>query len=172
MYEVVIGSGNYLEDERTIAAALSNLAQDYQIYGDFEKSRYLQNDAIAHYTKLNLPLNLSIAYCGLGLLETEMKNYDLAEQALKKSSEFAQSTNYIRGIYATKIYLADCASCKGDFKIADGLLKDGLKGFADLNLNEARNYEIKARWFCLQKRLSEAEGSLKEGFRACTKISL
>jgi tetratricopeptide (TPR) repeat protein len=164
LYESVINSRDYLEDERTIAAALSNLAQEYQIYGDFEKSRKIQTEAIALYTKLGLPLNLSIAFCGLGLLETELKNYDAAESALQKSHEFAISANYIRGIHATKIYLADCAAGKGDFELAEKLLSEGWKGFEDIKLGEALNYEIKARCLRLQKRFAEADQTLNQGF--------
>lgn len=170
LYESVILERKFIDEDRTIAAALSNLAQDYQAYGDYDKSRKTQMDAIEIYTLLKLPLNLSIAFCALGLLENELGNFLDAEIALKKSLDFAMTSNYRRGISAAKVYLADCAALAGDFQSAEKMLADGCEGFTDLKLNEARNFEIKARLLRLTNRFADAESSLKEGFKFAEKF--
>ena len=165
LYEAVISDRKYIEEDRTVAAALSNLGQDYQIYGDYEKSRKIQAQAIALYTELNLPLNLSIAYCGLGLLENELGNFQAAEVALQKSSEFAVAANYLRGISAVKIYLADSLAGQGDFKKAHLLLDEGFRGMKVLKLDEGLSFQIAGRIARLEKKLPEAEAFLLEGLQ-------
>lgn len=170
LYEAVIAERKFINEDRTIAAALSNLAQDYQTYGDYEKSRKTQMSAIELYMSLNLPLNLSIAYCALGLLETELGNYTEAQNAMKKSSDLAILSNYRRGISAVKVYLADCAAMTGDFLTAESLLAEGFAGFADLKMNEALNYEIKGRLLRLNYKFAEAEFALQEGLKYAEKF--
>lgn len=165
LYEEVINLKNYIDEDRVVASAISNLAQDYQSYGDFNKSRDTQMEAIKMYKELNLPLNLSIAYCALGLLETEEKNFDLAKSNLERSLELAKSSNYLRGQYAAKIYLADCAANQKDFVSAQKLLEEGFAGFKELKLNEALNFEIAARLNRFQNNLDKSELLLIEGLR-------
>lgn len=164
LYESVVRERQFIEEDRTVAAALSNLAQDYQSYGDFEKSRKIQLEAITLYSTLALPLNLSIAHCALGLLETEVGNFKEAQAALEKSLELAYTANYLRGISAHKIYLADCLAQMGDLDKAEVLLSEGFRGMAELNLHEALNYEIRARFFRLKKMYQKAQADLAQGF--------
>ena len=164
LYESVVNERQFLEDDRTVAAALSNLGQDYQSFGDFEKSRKTQAEAIELYANLALPLNLSIGHCALGLLETEAGNFKEAQRVLEKSLEFAYTANYLRGISAHKIYLADCQVQLGELDKAEVLINEGFKGMAELNLHEALNYEIRARYFRFKKMYKEAQTDLDQGF--------
>ena len=165
LYEAVIADRKFIEEDRTVAAALSNLGQDYQIFGDFKKSRTIQEQAIALYSELKLPLNLAIAYCGLGLLENEIGNFKDAVRAFEKSSEHAVNAQYLRGIAAVKIYLADAVAGLGDFKKAHELLDLGFAGMKDLNLNEGLNYQIAGRIARLEKQFQKAEEYLLEGLK-------
>ncbi len=168
LFETVISERKFIDDERTVAAALSNLAQNYQIYGDFVLSRKMQIEAIELYSALALPLNLSIAYCGLGLLMTELEDYSSAELALQKSLEFATTANYVRGLHALKIYLADVFGRMGDFDKAESFLNEGLMGFQNLKLKEALNFEIAARIARLKGDWDKAEALLEQGL-GCAK---
>ncbi len=172
LFENVISERKFIDDERTVAAALSNLAQNYHIYGDFVLSRKAQMEAIEIYSVLALPLNLSIAYCGLGLLLTELEDFESAENALQKSLGFAATANYVRGIHAGKIYLADIYSRRGDFKKAEILLDDGMFGFQNLKQNEALNFEIAARLARLQGESDKAQLLLEEGFNCAKEFPL
>jgi len=164
LYEEVIAEEKYLDDDRAVAAALSNLGNDYLSKGDFEKSRKLQLRAIEKYTQMGLPTNISIAYCGLGLLETEVGNFAAAEQALEKSLEYADEGGYLRGMHACNVYLADVLARTGRIVPARRLLEDGLAGFKKLGLEEALNYEIAARLCRFEGNYDEAERLLQEGF--------
>ncbi len=172
LFETVISERKFIDDERTMAAAFSNLAQNYQIYGDFVLSRKMQIEAIELYSALALPLNLSIAYCGLGLLMTELEDYSSAELALQKSLEFATTANYVRGLHALKIYLADVFGRMGDFVKAESFLNEGLMGFQNLKLKEALNFEISARIARLQGDWDKAEVLLEQGLGCAQEFPL
>lgn len=166
LYEEVVAEEKYLDDERAVAAAYSNLGSDYRTLGKFEESRKMQMRSIEIYTKLELPTNLSIAYCGLGLLETALEHWPEAESALEKSLEYADEAGYIRGLHACNVYLADVLAQSGRLAQARKLLDQGLAGFKKIGLEEALNYEIAARICRIEGRLDEAEEWLRRGFVA------
>lgn len=92
-----------------------------------------------------------------------MQNFTEAEAALQKSLAYAQSANYVRGLSAVNVYLADCAVSMGDYERASRLLAEGLAGFKSLNLNEALNYEIAGRLSRLRGEYDQAESLLNQG---------
>lgn len=165
MSERVQAERSFIDDEKSVANSISNCAQDYQVYGDFEKSRQLHLEAIEIYKKLSLPLNISIAYCGLGLLEIELKYFDQAKKMFLKSLNFAKKAGHRRGIHAAKVYLADVYSHQGDFAKAEVLLKEGIAGFKELKIEESLNYEVASRLNRMQNKFTQAETLLIDGLR-------
>lgn len=163
LYQDCIENSRFLEDDAARGAALSNLSTVHHQIGDFEQAIQIQKQAIEVYEALKLPTNLSIAYGGLGLVETEVGLLEEAEKSLHESLRYAELAKYIRGKHACPVYLADVYARQGDFPRAHEFLSRGLEGFRQIAKSEGLNFEIAGRIHRLQKKWAEAQALLEAG---------
>jgi|TARA_B100000315_G_C14583149_1_gene591562 tetratricopeptide (TPR) repeat protein len=84
-----------------IAANLSNVADQYLRFGDYERSEDLQHEAIEIYEELGHGPSLTFCYLGLVYLYLELVDRHSTQCSLQKARHWSEHSKFRRG-------LADC----------------------------------------------------------------
>lgn len=130
---------------KTYGAAISNLgAVLYEMGHLLEGKKYIQK-SIESFLLDGTPMNLSIAYCHLAMIELQMNHFEESRKNADRSQELAKSFDYKRGIFMNELILAEIEARIGNVELSEKSLQLSLAGFETLKINEGLNYEFAGR---------------------------
>ncbi|MDM1097740.1 tetratricopeptide repeat protein [Myroides odoratimimus] len=113
-YELAKETSLSYKDTLRYAKSLGGIASVYRKQGDIEKAELYLKEDIAISQQLGEERNLMYSQIQLGKLYIDLKQYDLAEEVLKKSYEITITKSYLAGFEREIIsYLLDIAKARG-----------------------------------------------------------
>jgi tetratricopeptide (TPR) repeat protein len=165
---------------------LTNLGIINTINGDYEKAAWNYKNSIAKFEKLDDARRLSRVYHNLGMLYSQMENYDAALEEFNKCITVSMDNNYLSNCavaYIGKAYiytklknsaLADAYTDKSmeiAYKINDTLSIADIYKIKGMIQNDMDNFQLSEEFFensirlnnDIESKLNEAESSVELG---------
>lgn len=137
-YHECVDQQKFLEDDMVAASAMSNLGSVYHEYGDLQSSEIYQKQAIAAFIKLDKPVNISIAWIGLGALYVDLNRYQDAENAVDQALHFTDKGRWLRGFADAHLVNAWVSVAKKDILQARTSLVEAQSRYKELSISESR----------------------------------
>lgn len=150
-------------EPKSLAGAYSNLGAVLYESGDFAAGETFENKAIELFSVHGKPVNLSIAWCHLALLNLRKGSAELALSACEKSADYATQDDYRRGLAMCELIRAEVFALQNKMSESLVALANGLQKFEQLGIEEGLNYEFAGRVHRLVGRAKEAIQFLKKG---------
>jgi tetratricopeptide (TPR) repeat protein len=142
---------------KTLGATYSNLGAVLYETGHLSEGQKFIEKSLDFFLIDGTPMNLSIAYGHLAIIELQKSNLELSEALLKYSTDHAKAIDYHRGIYMDELILSEIEARRGHTVNAETFLKNSLNGFAELKIIEGLNFEFAGR---ISRILNQNEKSL------------
>jgi DNA-binding Xre family transcriptional regulator len=148
---------------KTLGAAYSNLGAVLYETGHLSEGQKFIENSIDLFLIDGTPMNLSIAYGHLAMIELQRCNLEASRINANKSTEHAKAFDYYRGIYMEGLILSEIEARIDHHEAAEKLLKNSLEGFESLKINEGLNFEFAGRICRILNQNQRSINFLKNG---------
>lgn len=118
-----------MDDLRMQCSAEQRLAYLHKVAGDFEPSRDLYRDAIAHCLAAGDKMYAGVAEAGLADLLREHGEYESVAGLFERSIERLERTGYTSGVVEARLYRARLENAHGNWDKAEALLVPSIEQF-------------------------------------------
>lgn len=153
-----------------MGATLSNFGAVLYEAGDLNAGEAMLREAFRHFEGGGKPMNVSILWAHLAILNLSKGDVPAAETAVEASLRFAREADYRRGLAMGELLRAEVRARRGEVAGADEALRAGLAAFAALGIEEGLNYEFAGRVCRLLGRGEESLFYLEKGLEISTAL--
>ena len=121
------------EVSKYLARAISGLAGNYRILGNYERALQLNYECLDLFRSLGEPVSEADTLSNIAWQLMERGNYEPVQSMLQEALSIHTRANYLSGIGRTKIYLGDYYWRKNDPAAAIRYLEEGLATLRQVN---------------------------------------
>ncbi|MEK7355717.1 MAG: hypothetical protein AAB250_04680, partial [Bdellovibrionota bacterium] len=150
-------------EPRSLGAVYSNLGAVLYESGELDAGESNETAAIEIYMFSGKPMNLSIAWCHVAMVQLQKDDLTRAWEACERSISFARQDDYRRGLAMGELIRAEIFARRGDGSEARAALESAFRQFSNLNIEEGLNYEFAGRVVRLIGNRDESIRYLEKG---------